>query len=131
MNLFKDEWFVGPLIDAGILSADALKELRLNLNESANVYLYDKIISNSYLTEQQLCNILSKKYHIPVVNFESVKIDKKATEIIPEETCRKHKIFPYSIDEDSITIAVFDPVNLDAENEASFLASRLVKSVGG
>ncbi len=129
MNLFKDEWLVKPLIDAGILSAEALKELRLNLNESANVYLYDKIISNSYLTEDQLCNILSKKYHIPVVNLESIKIDKKATEIIPEETCRKHKIFPYSIDEDSITIAVFDPVNLDAENEISFLASRLVKPV--
>jgi type IV pilus assembly protein PilB len=129
MNLFKDEWLVKPLIDAGILSAEALEELRLNLNESANVYLYDKIISNSYLTEDQLCNILSQKYHIPVVNLESVKIDKKATEIIPEQTCRKHKIFPYSLDEDSITIAVFDPVNLDAENEISFLASRLVNPV--
>jgi len=129
MNLFKDEWLVEPLIDAGILSAEALKELRLTLNESANVYLYDKIISNSYLTEDQLSNILSKKYHIPVVNLESVKIDKKATEILPEEICRKHKIFPYSIDEDSITVAVFDPVNLDAENEISFLASRMVKPV--
>ncbi len=129
MNLFKDEWLVKPLMDTGILSTEALAELRLTLNESANAYLYDKMISKSYLKENQLCDIISKKYHIPVISLDSVKIDKKATEIIPEEVCRKYKIFPFSIDEDSITIAVFDPVNLDAENEISFLASRLVKPV--
>ena len=73
MNLFKDEWLVKPLIDAGILSEEALNELRLNLNESANVYLYDKIISSSYLTEDQLCNILSKKYAKKYLSYGMIR----------------------------------------------------------
>jgi type IV pilus assembly protein PilB len=124
---FKDEWLLKPLIKSGVLSLEAGKTLTSGPGKSENNSLYDKIISKGYIAEDQLCNLLSRIFQIPVINIETIEIDKKAIEILPKEICRKHKIFPISMDENFITIAVFDPVNLEAENEIAFITSRLVK----
>lgn len=131
MKMFKDEWLIKPLLKSGILSTDILNKLRAGINDNPNIFLYDKVISRGYITEEQICNLLAKTYHLPVVNMESLKIDKKAVDALSKEICHKHKVFPFSINEDCISVVVFDPVNLEAENEIAFMSSRLVKPVIG
>ena len=128
MIKFKDEWLVQALIKSRLISEQEITKIRQDSRENTDVYLSEKLLSMGYINQTDLAKILEHLFQIPFINLDDQKINKAVTEIIPEEVCRKYEVFPYRVDDDYITIAIFDPMNLDAEREVGFLAARLVKT---
>ena len=91
-------------------------------------YLSEIVVSLGYVTQKDLGLILEEMFSIPYVSLDTVKINKAALEIIPEEVCRKYIIFPYDVDNNYITIAICDPMNLDAEKEVSYISTRMIRT---
>lgn len=124
--MFKDEWLIEPIIEAKYATSEIIKNL--SLDNSDTQYLSDKLISLGYISEEDIGKIFEKTFHIPYVNLSQVPIDSNSIGMIPEEICRKHVLFPYKTDEQTITIAIHDPLNFDAENEVAYIARRIVKT---
>ena len=126
MTTFKDQWLVKPLIKSGLVAADAIS--RLSTKDESDTYLSEQVISSGLVSESTLGKLLEKLFQIPFVDLTRVKLYARLMEIIPEESCRKYHFLAYKLDDTYITIAIYDPLNLDAEREASFLCGRLVKT---
>ena len=126
MTAFKDEWLAKILIKNNIADESTIDELRRGNVVGNQEYLSEKIVGAGAIEQKDLGKLLEKTFSIPYINLEEVTIDKKAIEIVSEEICKKYLIFPYKLEADFITIAVFDPLNLEAEKDVSYLSAKMV-----
>ncbi|GAB4170415.1 MAG: hypothetical protein Kow00108_04480 [Calditrichia bacterium] len=124
---FKDEWLAKSLVDYGIIEADLLAQLRQQFGTAE--YLSDVLIQNNFFTEKDIEAFVVKVLKVPFVNLDEANIQKKAVDLVPEKIARKFEIFPFQLDDSTITIASSNPFNLDAEKEVEFVAGRYVKTV--
>lgn len=128
MTAFKDEWLAKILIKNNIADEAAIDELRRGNVAGMQEYLSEKIVGSGKIEQKDLGKLLENTFGIPYINLEEVTIDKKAIEVIPEEICKKYMMFPYKLEPDFITIAVFDPLNLEAEKDVSYLSAKMVQT---
>ncbi len=126
MTAFKDEWLAKVLVKNNIANEATIDELRRANVAGMQEYLSEKVVGQGIIQQADLGKLLEKTFSIPYINLEEVMIDKKAIEIVPEEICKKYLIFPYKLETDFITIAVFDPLNLEAEKDVSYLSAKMV-----
>ena len=128
MTAFKDEWLAKVLIKNNIANEATINELRRANVDGMKEYLSEKIVGQGIVEQAELGKLLENTFSIPYINLEEVSIDKKAVEVIPEEICKKYLIFPYKLETDFITIAVFDPLNLEAEKDVSYMSAKMVQT---
>ena len=89
-------------------SIDRSREQQTNLGQV--------LIQNNIIKEESLLNFLEKKLHIPYVNLDDYTIDTNTIKHIREEDIKKYKIIPLFLIEDTLTIAMADPLDLFALN---------------
>lgn len=124
---FKDEWLAQSLVENGIIEKDLLEQLRQQFGTAE--YLVDVLIQNNFFSEDDLVAFVTKILKVPYVNLDEARIQKKAVDLVPENIARKFEIFPFKMDDSTITIASANPFNLDAEKEVEFVAGRYVRTV--
>jgi len=79
-----------------------------------NVSLDRALIAKGLINEEDLMVLLVKELHVPFINLKKYKIDPSLRDIIPERVARQYRIIPLSNLENTITIAIADPLNIFA-----------------
>ncbi len=124
---FKDEWLARTLVEHDIIEKDLLDQLQQQYATSE--YLMDVLIQNGFFSEEDMVAFITRVLKVPFVNLDETNIQKKAVDLVPEKIARKYDVFPYAVNDNAITIASFDPFNLNAEKEVEFSSGRYVKTV--
>lgn len=70
------------------------------------------LINTQMIDEEVLIKFLEEKLHTPSVDLENYSIDKKCLEFISYQDALRFKILPLFIIEDTLTIAMADPMDL-------------------
>ena len=70
------------------------------------------LINTQMIKEEVLMKFLEEKLHTPSVDLENYSIDKKCLEYITYQDALRFKILPLFIIEDTLTIAMADPMDL-------------------
>ncbi len=70
------------------------------------------LINTQMIKEEVLMKFLEEKLHTPSVDLENYSIDKKCLEFISYQDAIRFKILPLFIIEDTLTIAMADPMDL-------------------
>ena len=92
------------LIESGKLTEDRLKEA-LFIQKQVGKRLGEILVEQNFVTEEDI---------IERVNLEIIRIDRRAIKMISEKVCRKHLIFPYEVDDNTIKVAMADPLDIVA-----------------
>ncbi len=101
------------LVETSAITQDQLEEA-LVVQKLEGGFLGQKLIELGYLDQQTLTLLLVKQCKIPHLNLLDYQIDPKVVDLIPEELCLKHKILPVDKMGKIFTVAMVDPLNLDA-----------------
>jgi type IV pilus assembly protein PilB len=123
---YQDEWLAKALKYYQIIDQKFIDELTLRYPDEP--FFFDVLIKNDYLTPEDIATFIESALKIPVVNLEQREIPEDLLKRIPEEVCRKNLIIPFESTGNSISIASFNPSNLDAENEIEYLTGKYVKT---
>lgn len=128
MKKFKDENLIDILVNEGKIP-DLIPEKYSNIKEKGQTeFLSDHLIQSENLSEDFLVNVIGDLFSMEIINIDQIDINIDAVHIVPEDICRDNALFPFDMDERTIFIAVSNPLNLNAENEISFISGRLVYS---
>lgn len=92
--------------------ADALLEQKLN-----NIFLGELLTKKGALSKQHFLEALSEQFDIPIVNLKEQNIDLELAGKFSSSLVVDHKCFPLSKQQDSITIAIVNPLNAAALNK--------------
>ncbi len=104
----EDKKFGELLFHKGILSKAQLLEV-LNFKKHNNEELSQIIINKDFAEDEDVMDCLAEVLNIPFVQLHDYTVDPAVLEIVPKELAIKHKVFPVFKIENSLTIAMVNP----------------------
>ena len=104
----EDKKFGELLFNKGILSKAQLVEV-FNFKKHNNEELSQIIINKGFAEDEDVIGCLAEVLNIPFVQLQDYAVDPAVLEIVPKELSIKHKVFPVFKIENSLTIAMVNP----------------------
>ena len=102
------------LVEAGLATSAAVDRALEEQKKRKGKRLGEVLVDMGIVKEMDLAITLGKKFQIPVVDLEDTKIDPTAAAQVPREALAKYGVLPIAITTSSITVAISDPLAVDA-----------------
>ena len=96
------------------LISDSQLDQALKTQADRGGNLSDIFVALKFVKQSQLSNTLSKDLILPLFDLKHFKIDQEIVKIISADIARHYQIIPLSKTDDSITLAMVDPLNVFA-----------------
>ncbi|HPQ68019.1 MAG TPA: hypothetical protein PKW95_02750 [bacterium] len=74
---------------------------------------------------------LAQQFNIPFVRIHSEAIDPEAVRLLPEEVARRHKLLPYLLIDDELTVVMEDPTSKRAVSDVETITGKRVNVAVG
>lgn len=102
------------LINMGaITELDLLKALR---NKPNNELLGVYLLKSNLISNKDCIEALSIQSSIPTIDLDSIEPNKELSAKLKQAFCIKHKLIPFKIEDNTISIAVADPYDLNTRD---------------
>ena len=106
--------FLGDfLIEQGLITKDDLRRGLMSQKESGRL-LGHCLIELGCLDEKILINALSDQMGVHYVSLKRYNVDPDVVQLVPEEFCRNHKVFPLFKIDHKLTIGMVNPLDIIA-----------------
>ena len=113
----KDKRQLGQiLLEQGKIDAVQLEEA-LEYKREKDVYLGKALVALELLSEEDLINAVSDQMQLPTINPTTYRIQSEALRILKEDLAKKFNALPLFQFDNSLTIAVSDPNDIDMIDE--------------
>ncbi|MCB9757175.1 MAG: Flp pilus assembly complex ATPase component TadA [Candidatus Omnitrophica bacterium] len=116
------------LLDSLKLKKEDL-DAALKLQKEKGIPLERVLMEQGLINEQDLLLLLVKELHIPFINLKKYKIDLELKTVITEKVARQYHIVPLSQMEDTLTIALSDPLNIFALDDIKNITGKNIDVV--
>jgi cellulose synthase/poly-beta-1,6-N-acetylglucosamine synthase-like glycosyltransferase len=116
------------LLLAGVISRSQLNDA-LEFAQQTGVHLGQALINRGYVTQEQLYQFLAIQSNLPYFDLTNAEIDPETARLIDPEVSRAHGILPLSADEETLTLAMVDPLNNEAIQIAGALTGHTIQPV--
>jgi len=104
------------LVDAGLISADQLAVV-LETQKNLGGDLGHILIRKHFLTKEQILEFLSERLNVPFVSLKDYTIDPDVAKLVPVSLAKKYHFMPLFKIEDTLTVAMADPLDVFAIDE--------------
>ena len=109
------------LIGMGMITQTQLEECLKE--QKGNGERLGRILRNKgYVTEQQLMEIMEFQLGIPLVNLETVAFSHSLAKYMPVALAKKHKMLPIKVDSGKLYVAMSDPLDFIALEDARMVS---------
>ncbi len=101
------------LVRTGLIAYETLEQAQ-EIASAQNINIGQALINSGMLQEKDLIKFLENKLHTPFVNLDDYSLDKKCLKYINYSDAKRFKILPLFKIEDTLTVAMADPLDLFA-----------------
>ena len=105
------------LIQQGYITEDQLSDA-LKKQKEHGKRLGRELIDDGYITETQLIDTLRIQLGIDFIDLTKTEIDPSMAKYVPKALARKDSIIPVRVSRDTLFLAMADPLNFMALEEA-------------
>lgn len=101
------------LVRTGLVAYETIEQAE-EIAKAQNINIGQALINSGTLTEEAILKFLEAKLHIPYVNLDDYTLDAKCLKYINYLDAKKYRIIPLFKIEDTLTVAMADPLDLFA-----------------
>lgn len=116
------------LIDLGLISESNLNAV-LEKQKITKKKLGEILIEEKYLTEREFFEVLEFQLGVPYVDLDRFSIESDAPKVITANLAKRHTVIPVSIVDETLTLAMNDPLDLLAIDDVKLATKLEVKPV--
>lgn len=116
------------LVHSGKISEEKLHEA-LEIQKHLGEKLGDLLISEGFVTENDIIEILELQLGIPHVDLDKYELTEEIATLLPESIARKYQLITIDKNNEFITVAMSDPLNIFALDDVKLLLKTEVKPV--
>lgn len=115
---------------AGLISSRQLKEV-LSEQENTSDRLGDILLKKGYVTTDKFAPVLAKYFNVPFIKLKEFykDISMEVIDSIPMELAYRFSVLPISLEDNALTIAIFDPLDLLAIDTLKIKTGKKIKCV--
>ncbi|WP_129597730.1 GspE/PulE family protein [Anaerophilus nitritogenes] len=127
MKLFKKR-LGNLLVQENFITQDQLNEV-LKLQHSSEKKFGEILIDKGFVTEEQIIEVLEFQLGIPHVDIEKYVIEPKVPLLISEDLARRHLLIPIKRENNTLIVAMADPLNIFAIDDVKIATNLEINSV--
>lgn len=101
------------LVRAGLVQYEVIEQAE-EIANAQNINIGQALINSGVITEETLLKFLEAKLHIPYVNLEDYSLDPNCLKYVSYSDAKRYRIIPLFKIEDTLTVAMADPLDLFA-----------------
>ncbi len=101
------------LVDEGLISPDQLAVAQETLKNLGGD-LGHILIKKGFISEEQVLEFLSQRLNVPFMSLKDYTIDQEVIKLVPVSLAKKYHFMPLFKIEDTITVAMADPLDVFA-----------------
>ena len=116
----KDDYLVDILVDLGFVSPDQVAALRTEA-QSSGVGVVDLMVANKVVRPEDVTQAKAAHFGAEVVVLRDLKIPDEVIAAIPRHIARKYRVVPVFKQDNSLTVALADPSDLDTIDSLTHL----------
>ena len=114
------------LIKGNLLSREQLAKA-IEEQKKSNKRMGEILTESGYVTEEKLAWALSVQLGIPFTDLNTAVVEPEALDFLTEKFARRTLALPLAVDKRTITVAMADPLDLEAINDITFASGREVR----
>ena len=116
------------MVRSGLVSYETLEQAQ-EIAAAQNINIGQALINSGILSQEAVFKFLEAKLHIPYVNLDDYSIDEKCLKYINVNDAKKYRIIPLFKIEDTLTVAMADPLDLFAIDKIIEMAQCSIEPV--
>ncbi|MBN1872226.1 MAG: hypothetical protein JW800_06615 [Candidatus Omnitrophica bacterium] len=115
------------LVEKKVISYEQLQKA-LKIQKEKGGLLGSLLVEAGYATEEQIAQVITIQYGLPYLPLSNYELDKEMIRLIPEETAKKFCLVAIDKMGDTLTIALANPLNVDAIAEVERITTSKVQT---
>ena len=124
-----DVFLERALIDDGLLSHEKLEEARRYMASHGSADLVDALVGSKTLTGRQVAMSRAALFEVPFVVLTDYEVSLSNSSLVPRSITDRYGVFPLFMVDGVLTLAMDDPMNLDAMDQVRQVAKCEVDGV--
>ncbi|MDR0867919.1 MAG: Flp pilus assembly complex ATPase component TadA [Planctomycetota bacterium] len=117
------------LVEMGFITEDDLRTAMAKQKELGRERLGDVLIELGYVKPEDLVRALADQFGMDIVDLEDLDIDPGVIDMVPVDFVREHHLVPIFLEDETLTIAVSEPLDLEMLDNLRFLIDCKVECV--
>lgn len=117
------------LVEAGLATPDAIDRALAEQKLRKGKRLGEVLVDMGVVSEADLTRLLGQKFEIAVIDLERFAIDPAATNLVQRDLVERYGILPVRATASTLTVAISDPLALDALDAFRFQVKRRIDEV--
>ena len=109
------------LILRGVMPIEALDSMPGGWGEEEKSVR--RLIEQGVLTEAQVASARAAQAGLPFVELLEYPVDRNAVAQVPAALCRRHRLLPIALNDDTLMVAMVDPGNVFAVDDVRAVVS--------
>lgn len=115
------------LIERGIINRAKLEEALKSQKESG-LLLGEALVALKYVTEEDIVQALTCQYGFPYLPLSNYEIAPEVLATLPVNVCKKYCLIPIDKIGKSLTLAMDNPLNLQALEDIELITGSIVQA---
>ena len=104
------------LLKRGLLTEERLAEA-MQQQAVSQRFLGEIVVERRWVTPDQLLQVLSEQYQIPIQRLTDNAVERSAVEAVPLKITLHYKIMPLRLHDSSLTVAIANPQNVQLADD--------------
>ena len=115
------------LIEKGIITSEQLA-IAINHQKTKGGLMGEVLVELKFATEKDIAQALTSQYGFPFLPLSNYEIDPEVIVAVPEELCRKYCLVPIDKIGKSLTLAMANPLNIQAAEDVELITGCSVQA---
>ncbi len=114
------------LVKQGLISTDQLAEAE-DMAANMGIGVPDALVRLGYVSGIAVAKAQAEAYGYDFINLDGREISPTVIELVPESVARENMVIPLSLEDDSLLVAVSDPMAVEVLDKLRFILNRDIK----
>jgi len=123
-----DEYVLQLLQEQGYVSPEQIATVQNSIKQEGETTL-DILVQTGVLTADDVLSMIAAQFGMEYVHVNADAIDPAVKDIIPTDVARKYGVVPVFSTDQSVTVALSDPLNYDTVDSLRYVLKRNVDAV--
>jgi type IV pilus assembly protein PilB len=114
------------LVKQGLISTDQLAEAE-DMAANMGIGVPDALVRLGYVSGIVVARAQAEAYGYDFINLDGREISPTVIELVPESVARENMVIPLSLEDESLLVAVSDPMAVEVLDKLRFILNRDIK----
>jgi type IV pilus assembly protein PilB len=124
----QDEYVVEILRDVGLVTLEDIQKAKERA-KTEEIALVDALVLNGRITHMDVSKALASQFGMDTINLAEYRVPDEVLALVPKHIARRYKIVPVYKHDNTLTVAIYDPLDVDTVDSLRYILKMNVEPV--